>query len=226
MTARTLSSIAMTSSSSPVNEHLHSPTYFRNLLKASEHSLQRLSVPRMRSALLVSNAFVLTAIAWISLVGPSTPSKSLLPAASKTLAISGVDLAALEERAALSPSVESVSNLSSAYVDHGQPGLACAVIERSDRAIRSDLAVADIHARALFHRGRPREALAVVQDALAACESEKTSCRSWQTSKARGQVAFLHEVVTAGIEDPMADPSALRAAYERSTKKVGLVAMR
>lgn len=180
----------------------------------------------MRPALLVCNAFVLTAIAWIGLVGPSTPSKSLLPTASKTAKAITVDLAGLEERAALSPSVETVSGLASAYVDHGQPGLACAVIERSDRAIRSDLSVADIHARALFHRGQPREALAVVEDALAACESQDTSCRNWQQTKARGQVAFLHEVVAAGIEDPMADPSALRAAYERSTKKVGMVAMR
>jgi hypothetical protein len=87
------------------------------------------------------------------------------------------------------------------------------------------LAIADIHARALFHRGQPREALAVVEGALATCETEELSCRAWQASKARGQVAFLQEVVAAGIEDPMADPSALRAAYERSTKKVGLVAM-
>jgi Flp pilus assembly protein TadD len=137
-----------------------------------------------------------------------------------------MDLAALEERAAFSPNVESVSKLASAYVDHGQPGLACAVIERSDRSIQSDLAVADIHARALFHRGQPRQALAVVEDALATCEKNNASCRSWQASKARGQAAFLHEVVVAGIEDPMADPSALRAAYERSTKMVGLVAMR
>jgi len=179
----------------------------------------------MRPALLVCNAFVLTAIAWLSVVGPSTPSKSLLPT-SKTAKTAAVDLSALEARAALSPSVESVAGLAAAYVDHGQPGLACAVIERSDRSIQSDLAVADIHARALFHRGQPRQALAVVEDALAVCESGDTSCRSWQASKARGQAAFLHEVVSAGIEDPMVDPSALRAAYERSTKKVGLVAMR
>jgi len=181
------------------------------------------SVQFMRLALLC-NAFVLTAIAWVGLVGPSTPSKSLLP--KKAQQESAIDLGALEERAALAPSVETVSGLASAYVDRGQPGLACAVIERSDAGIRSDLAVADIHARALFHRGQPRQALAVVENALEACENEGASCRNWQASKARGQVAFLHEVVSAGIEDPMADPSALRAAYERSTKKVGLVAMR
>lgn len=180
----------------------------------------------MRSALLVCNAFVLTAIAWLSLVGPSTPSKSLLPTAAKTSKTTAVNLSSLEERAALAPSVETVTTLASAYVDRGQPGLACAVIERSDRSIQSNLAVADIHARALFHRGQPRQALAVVEDALAACESNETSCRNWQTSKAQGQAAFLHEVVVAGIEDPMTDPAALRAAYERSTKKVGMVAMR
>ncbi|HRI69182.1 MAG TPA: hypothetical protein PK156_33355 [Polyangium sp.] len=180
----------------------------------------------MRSALLICNAFVLTAIAWISFVGPSTPSKSLLPNAKASKTAVATNLSSLEERAALAPSVETVTSLASAYVDHGQPGLACAVIERSDRSIQTDLAVADVHARALFHRGQPRQALAVVEDALAACESDDTQCRNWQTTKARGQAAFLHEVVVAGIEDPMTDPSALRAAYERSTKKVGLVAMR
>lgn len=180
----------------------------------------------MRPALLVSNALVLTAIAWLCVVGPSTPSKSLLPTSSKASKTAVLDLAALEERAAISPTVESVTKLASAYVDHGQPGLACAVIERSDRSIQADLAVADIHARALFHRGHPRQALAVVEDALATCENGSASCRNWQASKARGQAAFLQEVVAAGIEDPMKDPSALRAAYERSTKKVGLVAMR
>ena len=184
------------------------------------------SLPLMRSALLVCNGLVLTAIAWLSFVSPTTPSKSLLPAASKASKTVAVDLASLEERAALSPTVNSVSGLASAYVDHGQPGLACAVIERSDASIRSDLAVADIHARALFHRGQPRQALAVVEGALAACDNDAASCRAWQASKAQGQVAFLHEVVAAGIEDPMADAAALRAAYERSTKKVGLVAMR
>lgn len=180
----------------------------------------------MRSALLVCNGLVLTAIAWLSFVSPTTPSKSLLPVASKVSKTIPVNLAALEERAAFAPNVESVAELASAYVDHGQPGLACSVIERSDSSIRGNLAVADIHARALFHRGQPRQALAVVEGALATCEDNATSCRAWQASKARGQVAFLHEVVAAGIEDPMADPSALRAAYERSTKMVGLVAMR
>lgn len=181
----------------------------------------------MRSALLVCNAFVLTAVAWFGFVGPETPSKSLLPNSSKTAkATHTVDLSALEERAALAPSVDSVSKLAAAYVDHGQPGLACAVIERSDRTIQGDLAVADIHARALFHRGQPRQALAVVEDALTACENGGAACKAWQTTKARGQAAFLHEVVVAGIEDPMADPSALRSAYERSTHQVGMVAMR
>lgn len=181
----------------------------------------------MRSALFVCNAFVLTAIAWLGFVGPETPSKSLLPVSSKAAkAANPVDLSALEERAALAPSVDTVSKLASVYVDHGQPGLACAVIERAQRSIQSDLAVADIHARALFHRGQPRQALAVVENALTACENGPAGCKAWQTTKARGQAAFLHEVVAAGIEDPMADPSALRTAYERSTHKVGMVAMR
>jgi hypothetical protein len=44
--------------------------------------------------------------------------------------------------------------------------------------------------------------------------------------KTMRQIAFLEEVVGAGIDDPYADPEATMAAYERSTRAVGLIAMR
>ncbi|MDI3284811.1 hypothetical protein [Polyangium sp. 15x6] len=179
----------------------------------------------MRSGLLFTNGVLLAGITFVLAIGPGTQSKRLLPADAHA-AETPVDMAALESAAALSPTVDSVVALASAYVDRGQPGLASAVIEKAPRAIQLDPRVADVAARALFHRGQSRKALATVEDALDACDSEAVACRSWQVAKARRQAAFLHEVVAAGIEDPMTDPAAVRAAYERSTQKVGLVAMR
>ncbi len=180
----------------------------------------------MRSGLLFTNGIVLAGIAWLLAIGPGTQSKILLPADKAQAAEGNADIGALESAAALSPSTDSVLALASAYVDRGQSGLASAVIEKAPRAIKLDPRVADVHARALFHRGRARQALAAVEDALDACEAETAACRSWQVAKARRQAAFLGELVSAGIEDPMTDPAAVRAAYERSTQKVGLVAMR
>jgi hypothetical protein len=179
----------------------------------------------MRSGLLLTNGIVLAGIAWLAALGSGTQSKRLLPVETAQQAAAPVDMSALETRASLSPSVESTSALASAYVDRGQPGLACAAIERAPREIQVDPRVADVHARALFHGGRAREALAAVEDAMTACESDESACRAWQVAKVRRQAAFLNEVVAAGIEDPMSDPAAVRAAYERSNQKT-LVAMR
>ena len=182
----------------------------------------------MRSGLLFTNGILLAGIFAVLTIGPGTHGKRLLPAdaAPTSAAETPVDLAALESAAALAPTVDSVVALASAYVDRGQPGLASAVIDKAPRAIQLDPRVADVSARALFHRGRARQALATVEDALDACDADAVVCRSWQVAKARRPAAFLQEVVAAGIEDPMTDPAAVRAAYERSTQKVGLVAMR
>ncbi|HVK65766.1 MAG TPA: hypothetical protein VM694_14890 [Polyangium sp.] len=180
----------------------------------------------MRSGLLFTNGILLAGIFAVLAIGPGTHSKRLLPADTTKASETPIDMAALESAAALSPTVDSVVALASAYVDRGQPGLASAVLDKAPRALQLDPRVADVAARALFHRGRARQALATVEGALDACDADAVACSSWQVAKARRQAAFLHEVVAAGVEDPMTDPAAVRAAYERSTQKVGLVAMR
>src|SRR5262249_37234606 len=112
-----------------------------------------------------------------------------------------------------------------AYLDRQQPGLATAVIEKAPTEVRERPEVAHLYARALFHRGRAREALAVARDASDTC-SDASSCPSWLVAKTARQVAFFEQVVAAGIDDPQEDPSATVAAYERSTHAVRLVAMR
>ena len=95
--------------------------------------------------------------------------------------------------------------------------------ERAPR-MRERPEVAHLHARALFHRGFAREALAAAAHASHACAERQL--RAVALAKTARQVAFLEQVVAAGIDDPLANPAATRAAYERSTHEVRLVAMR
>jgi hypothetical protein len=90
--------------------------------------------------------------------------------------------------------------------------------------VRERPEVAQLYARALFHRGHAREALAIARDASTACDSG--SCPAWLVAKTTRQVAFFEQVVAAGIDDPQHDPAATLAAYERSAHEVRLVAMR
>jgi hypothetical protein len=173
----------------------------------------------MRVRFLVANGLVLGGIAWMtSLGGMEVRAAQVLPKGAP-------ELASLEAEAALSPSARSVSALAGAYLDHEQPGLATAVIERAPREMRERPEVAHLYARALFHRGRAREALAVARDASDAC-SDATPCPAWLVARTTRQVAFLEQVVAAGIDDPQENPSGTRAAYERSAHEVRLIAMR
>jgi hypothetical protein len=82
-----------------------------------------------------------------------------------------------------------------------------------------------MQARALFQRGHAREALAVARGASETC-NDAEACPAWLMAKTARQVAFLEQVVAAGIDDPQQNPAATRAAYERSAHAVRLVAMR
>jgi hypothetical protein len=175
----------------------------------------------MRVRALLINGLVLGCVGWmVGLGGLSTQPARLLPAKQKAAPVEE-----LESRAALAPTLSSTADLATAYLDRDQPGLATAVIERAPREIRSRPEVAQLHARALFQRGRAREALAVARDASEAC-AEGGACPTWLLARTSRQVAYFEQVVAAGIDDPMADPAATRAAYERSNHEVRLVAMR
>ena len=175
----------------------------------------------MRLGLLVANGGVLAGISWLIAFGPNLRAAELLPARS---APELGDIPALEARAGQSVTASNVAALAAAYLDRNQPGLASAVIEKAAREVQARPEVAQLKARALFRRGHAREALAVAEEARAACA--QTECPAWITAKSARQVAFLEQVVAAGIDDPRTDPTATRAAYERSTREVRLVAMR
>jgi hypothetical protein len=160
--------------------------------------------------------------------GTGTKPTSILPALRSTPDLQLVDMTALETSASLSPTSENVAALATAYLDRDQPGLASAVLEKVPADVRRSPELGHLQARALFQRGRPREALVTakeVQDSCASPAPGAPRCSAWLTAKTSRQVAFFREVVGAGIEDPRADPAATMAAYERSAREVRTVAM-
>jgi hypothetical protein len=180
----------------------------------------------MRFGMLLANGLVLGTIGWMaSLGGTEQRAAELFPKHTQAVESAPADFQGLEARAALAPSAGSVAALAGAYLDRGQPGLATAVIEKSPREMQLRPEVAVLHARALFHRGQVRDALAVARDASDSC-SDGTTCAPWLVAKTTRQVAFFEQAVAAGIEDPSANPEATLAAYDRSSHEVRLVAMR
>ena len=180
----------------------------------------------MRSGMLVANGLVLGAIGWMaSLGGTEQRAAELFPKRTQAVESAPADFQGLEARAALTPTAVTVTALAAAYLDRGQPGLATAVIEKSPRETQLRPEVAVLHARAVFHRGHVREALAIARDASDSC-SDSTTCAPWLVAKTTRQVAFFEQAVAAGIEDPSANPDATLAAYDRSSHEVRLVAMR
>jgi hypothetical protein len=179
----------------------------------------------MRIRFLVANGLVLGGIAWMAAFGGmEVRATQVLPQGASTVA-AVAELDRLESQAALHQDAASVAALAGAYLDRDQPGLATAVIEKAPRAVQAKPEVAALHARALFHRGHAREALAIAREASDAC-AEEGACPAWVTAKTARQVAFLEQMVAAGIDDPLQNPAATRAAYERSAHAVQLVAMR
>lgn len=180
----------------------------------------------MRVGMLVANGLVLGAIGWMaSLGGTEQRAAELFPRSAQAIDAPPADFQGLEARAALTPSAGAIAALAGAYLDRGQPGLATAVIEKAPRDLRLLPQIAQLHARALFHRGHVREALAVARDASQTC-ADNAACAPWLVAKTTRQVAFFEQVVAAGIEDPSTNPGATLAAYDRSSHEVRLVAMR
>src|SRR4029077_14903470 len=101
----------------------------------------------------------------------------------KTLpGVAAADIQQLESEAAVAPSAHAVAALAGAYLDRTQPGLATAVLEKAPRELRDRPEVAQLYARALFHRGHAREALAVAREATFAC-IDGTECAPWLVAK-------------------------------------------
>jgi len=179
----------------------------------------------MRFGMLLANGLVIGAMGWMAALGGlEIRAREILP--NKPIpGVVSTDLGQLEAEVAHAPSARAISALASAYLDRNQPGLAAAVIERAPREMREQPEVAHVLARTLFRRGQARQALAVARAAGDVC-AESEACAPWILAKTARQVAFLEQVVAAGIDDPETDPAAVTAAYHRSTREAGMVAMR
>src|SRR5262249_39467416 len=184
----------------------------------------------MRRGKLLLNGLVIVAVAWMFAHGTETGASGLLPAKIRTPISTDPGLAALEERAALEPGAATVSKLAAAYLDREQPGLASAVIDKAPASVRAIPEISHLYARALLHRGKVPEALAVARQVESACaasvDARSGACPAWVMAKNARQLAFLEEMSAAGIEDPAVNPDGARAAYDRSARQVRFVAMR
>jgi hypothetical protein len=171
--------------------------------------------------LMVGNGLLLGGIAAMCAIGTDYDASRLIAVSAPQAAA----LARLEAEVAACPTAHLVIDLASAYLETNQPGLASAVIEGAPREVRAQPEVAQTYARTLYGRALPRQALAVARDARDVC-ADDAACPTWVLAKATRQVAFLSEIVAAGIDDPSENPEATMAAYTRSSHEVRLVAMR
>jgi hypothetical protein len=130
-------------------------------------------------------------------------------------------LAALETAVARMPSDKGrVLDLTDAYLDVAQPGMALALLARSSPELRRDPEVTHTMARALFQSGRAKEALATELRALDACG--ESACRPRVLAQAARRVEFFQAVLDLGVENPLLSPERVQTAYERSNREVRL----
>jgi len=130
-------------------------------------------------------------------------------------------LAALESEVAGAPNEAGpMLELTGAYLDAAQPGMALALLERSSAEMRRNPEVTHALARALFEDGRTREALATELKALDACN--ENVCRNRLLAQATRRVEFFQAVVDLGVENPLLSPDAVQLAYARSSREVRL----
>ena len=162
----------------------------------------------MRIGVLFANGLVLGTIGWLASVGGTEERASaLVPKHALATDTATREFQGLETTAALTPTAGAVAALAGAYLDRGQPGLATAVIDKAPRSVQLRPEIAQLQARALFHRGHIRDALAMARGASEAC-SDDGSCAPWIVAKTTRQVAFFEQMVAAGIEDAEANPDA------------------
>jgi hypothetical protein len=133
---------------------------------------------------------------------------------------------AVEERAASHPGDPlATRDLAQAYLDAHQPGLAVVWIEAAPPAVRNDVRVRHVAARALVDQGRNDEALALEREVVAACSAtasdtwSSTGCDSVLVASAIRRASILQALVSLGVEDAQAQPEASLIAYRNATRE-------
>jgi hypothetical protein len=128
------------------------------------------------------------------------------------------ELAALEAAAGREPTAENVQTLAKAYLDHGQSGMAQALLDRNPSLDTPELS--STRARVALAQGHASEALQLSRLTLAQCEIAE--CSPGLVGKSLRQVEVLETMLGAGLEDPRLDPEATHKALQRSGREVRL----
>jgi len=131
-------------------------------------------------------------------------------------------LAALEAKAAAHPDDPGAAlELAQAYLDARQPGLAVVLLQTASHAVRADLRVQHIGARALLDEGQNGAALVAEQAVVAACAPATPSgvspCDDVLAASARRRLAILEQMVAFGVNDVQAQPEMSLVAYKSAT---------
>lgn len=132
----------------------------------------------------------------------------------------------LETEAAKNPNDGAKSReLAQAYIEAKTPGLAVALLERTQLPVRTDPETEHLYARALVDHGRAADALAAEGRALSACEKRANDgkpCAAFLVASAMRRKAVLTELVQLGIDDANANPEKSSFASQNATRQVRL----
>jgi hypothetical protein len=132
----------------------------------------------------------------------------------------------LEARAAAQPNDPGATGgLAQAYLDARQSGLALVLVESAPPAVRADVRVRHVYARALVDQGRDDDALAVERSVVVACRAsddvqiEAPGCDAVLLASAERRAAILEELVSLGVEDAQSQPDMSLVAYKNATRE-------
>jgi len=115
--------------------------------------------------------------------------------------------------------------LAQAYLDAREPGLAVVLFESANAAVRDDVRVQHVYARALIDEGRNDDALRVERGVVAACRPltegapAPTGCDGVLFASAVRRTEILSELLALGVEDAQAHPEVSFAAYQNATRE-------
>jgi hypothetical protein len=120
---------------------------------------------------------------------------------------------------------ERTRSLAQAYLDARQPGLAVVLVEGAPEAVRDDVRVEHVYARALIDQGRNDEALVAERRVVGRCRilaeggAAPTGCDTFLLATAIRRADFLGELLSLGVEDARAHPEATLVAYQNATRE-------
>jgi hypothetical protein len=115
--------------------------------------------------------------------------------------------------------------LAQAYLDAHQPGLAIVLVESAPAAIRGDVRVRHVYARALLDEGRDGDALVVERSVVAECggvraaESPPPGCDNVLLASAQRRTSILEVLVKFGVQDALSNPDMSLVAYKNATRE-------